>query len=60
MYKICASQNCFPDISEEFRNLKNEDRLVRVEDSVTRLVSILGEQKYENGASIDYFDSTQY
>lgn len=56
MYKITTTQCCFPDVIENFRDLKTENRLVKVEDSIGKLINILKEQNYENGATIDYFD----
>ena len=57
MYKMVISQCCYADVIENFRNMKAMNRLVKVQDTIGRLISILKEQNYESGATIGYFSS---
>ena len=55
MWTATATQSCFPDVIQTFQQIKATNGLVKVEDTVGKLISFLDKQNYENGAIVDYF-----
>lgn len=39
-----------------FKGMKSDKKLVPIQDTVQKLISILGTGNYERGGRIDYFD----
>lgn len=56
MYMDIAKNCCNSEIKNSFMEMRNAKKLVKVEDSVSKLIFILKEQCYQNGRHIDFYD----
>lgn len=56
MYKEIANKCCYPEVKESFVALMNNKNLVKMEDSVAKLIFILRGQCYQSGDRIDFYD----
>ncbi|CAL8104467.1 unnamed protein product [Orchesella dallaii] len=45
-----------PDLLKAFTECRDEGKVLTCEQTVTKLVKVLGEKKYVNGEHVDYFD----
>ena len=44
------------EVKEKFNELKDKDTALSPDETVTRLLQVLMEQKYASGDHIDYYD----
>lgn len=56
MYMDVAKNCCNSEMKNNFMEMRNAKKLVKVEDSVAKLILILKEQCYENGRHIDFYE----
>lgn len=44
------------DVKNSFIEMRDSKTLVKVEDTVAKLIDVLGNSKYTSGGRVDYFD----
>ncbi|CAL8079692.1 unnamed protein product [Orchesella dallaii] len=56
MFDNVCKHTGIPDLLKAFTECSDEGKVLTCEQTVTKLVKVLGEKKYVNGEHVDYFD----
>jgi hypothetical protein len=53
---IMSSSTTHPDILQTFESMKSKEQLLSPDASAKKLLHLLKENKFKNGAHVDYFE----
>jgi len=56
MFDQALTKTGDPDVTKAFTECKEQGNVLTTEQTITKLVRVLGEKKYVNGEHVDYFD----
>jgi len=56
MYDLACKTTADPELNKVFNENKEKGQILSPEQTITKLVKVLGEKKYVNGEHIDYYD----
>ena len=54
--EVMSSLSTHPNILSSFEKMKTKEQLLTPDESATKLVKLLKENKFKNGSHVDFFE----